>query len=90
MGLLKVRLYRPFDAYAFLAALPATVKSIAILDRCKEPGATGEPLYQDIVTVLAENAGRLPFAPAEGDWRTLRPFVEGIYSGDGEGRSSTK
>jgi len=53
LGLLKVRLYRPFDASAFLKALPATVKSIAILDRCKEPGAAGEPLYQDIVTVLA-------------------------------------
>jgi pyruvate-ferredoxin/flavodoxin oxidoreductase len=62
LGLLKVRLYRPFDASAFLKALPATVKSIAILDRCKEPGAAGEPLYQDIVTVLAENAASLPFA----------------------------
>jgi pyruvate-ferredoxin/flavodoxin oxidoreductase len=62
VGLLKVRLYRPFDASALLRALPATVKSIAILDRCKEPGGMGEPLYQDIVTVLAENAGALPFA----------------------------
>jgi len=62
LGLLKVRLYRPFDASAFLAALPATVKSIAVLDRCKEPGAAGEPLYQDIVTVLAENSAKLPFA----------------------------
>jgi pyruvate-ferredoxin/flavodoxin oxidoreductase len=62
LGLLKVRLYRPFDASAFLAALPATVKSIAILDRCKEPGGAGEPLYQEIVTVLAENSANLPFA----------------------------
>jgi pyruvate-ferredoxin/flavodoxin oxidoreductase len=62
LGLIKVRLYRPFDASAFLAALPSTVKSIAILDRCKEPGASGEPLYQDIVTVLAENSASLPFA----------------------------
>ena len=62
LGLLKVRLYRPFDANAFLAALPATVKSIAVLDRCKEPGAAGEPLYQDVVTVLAENSAKLPFA----------------------------
>ncbi len=62
VGLLKVRLYRPFDSNAFLAALPKTVKSIAILDRCKEPGATGEPLYQDVITVLAENAAKLPFA----------------------------
>ena len=62
IGLLKVRLYRPFDAKAFLAALPTTVKSIAVLDRTKEPGATGEPLYQDIVTVLAENEATLSFA----------------------------
>jgi len=62
IGLLKIRLYRPFDSKAFLAALPATVDSIAVLDRCKEPGATGEPLYQDIVTVLAENSANLPFA----------------------------
>ncbi len=59
VGLLKIRLYRPFDASAFLGALPATVKAIAALDRCKEPGAAGEPLYQDIVTVLAENGGKL-------------------------------
>ncbi len=62
VGLVKVRLYRPFDSEAFIAALPATVKSIAVLDRCKEPGAAGEPLYQDIQTVLAENATSLPFA----------------------------
>jgi len=61
LGMVKVRLYRPFDASAFLAALPSTVKTIAVLDRCKEPGGTGEPLYQDIITVLAENAS-LPFA----------------------------
>jgi pyruvate-ferredoxin/flavodoxin oxidoreductase len=62
IGMVKVRLYRPFDASAFLAALPSTVKSIAVLDRCKEPGGAGEPLYQDIVTVLAEHAASLPFA----------------------------
>jgi len=62
VGLVKVRLYRPFDAKAFLTALPASLRSIAVLDRCKEPGAFGEPLYQDIVTALAENAPSLPFA----------------------------
>jgi pyruvate-ferredoxin/flavodoxin oxidoreductase len=62
VGMVKVRLYRPFDSSAFLKALPATVKSIAVLDRCKEPGATGEPLYMDIVTVLAEKEAELPFA----------------------------
>jgi pyruvate-ferredoxin/flavodoxin oxidoreductase len=54
LGLLKVRLYRPFAADAFLAALPVTVKSIAVLDRTKEPGALGEPLYQDVVTAFSE------------------------------------
>jgi pyruvate-ferredoxin/flavodoxin oxidoreductase len=53
-GVVKVRLYRPFPSDAFIAALPETVKSIAVLDRTKEPGATGEPLYQDVVTALAE------------------------------------
>jgi len=54
VGLLKVRLYRPFSVDHFIAALPATVKTIAVLDRTKEPGATGEPLYQDIITALHE------------------------------------
>jgi pyruvate-ferredoxin/flavodoxin oxidoreductase len=60
VGLLKVRLYRPFDGRRFVAALPASVKSIAVLDRTKEPGAMGEPLYQDCVTALMEEtaAGR--------------------------------
>ena len=62
IGMVKVRLFRPFDSKAFLAALPSTVKSIAVLDRCKEPGALGEPLYQDILTVLGENASSLPYA----------------------------
>ncbi|MDR3751055.1 MAG: pyruvate:ferredoxin (flavodoxin) oxidoreductase [Terracidiphilus sp.] len=62
VGLVKVRLFRPFDTKAFLSALPKTVKSIAVLDRTKEPGSCGEPLYQDVVTVLAENADTLPFA----------------------------
>ncbi len=54
-GVLKVRLYRPFDTASFLKALPASVKGIAVLDRTKEPGSTGEPLYNDIVTALYEN-----------------------------------
>ncbi len=63
VGVLKVHLYRPFSIEHFLAALPATVKSLAVLDRCKEPGATGEPLYMDVVTALMEAnaAGKLPF-----------------------------
>lgn len=54
VGLLKVRLFRPFSTEHFLKALPNTVKAIAVLDRTKEPGAAGEPLYQDIVTVISE------------------------------------
>ena len=54
VGLLTVRLYRPFDAQACVAALPRSVRSIAALDRTKEPGAMGEPLYQDMVTALVE------------------------------------
>ncbi len=55
VGILKVRLFRPFSASHFVRALPPTVKSIAVLDRTKEPGAAGEPLYQDVVTALAES-----------------------------------
>ncbi len=54
VGLVKVRLYRPFSVQHFLAALPPTVRAIAVLDRCKEPGSAGEPLYQDIVTAISE------------------------------------
>ena len=56
VGLVKVRLYRPFCADKLVAAIPATAKKIAVLDRTKEPGSLGEPLYMDVVTALA-NAG---------------------------------
>jgi pyruvate-ferredoxin/flavodoxin oxidoreductase len=55
VGVVKVRLYRPFAVSAFVAALPLTVKSIAVLDRTKEPGSIGEPLYQDVVSALSES-----------------------------------
>jgi pyruvate-ferredoxin/flavodoxin oxidoreductase len=54
VGVVKVRLFRPWDSAAFVAALPKTVKKIAVLDRTKEPGAAGEPLYQDVITALSE------------------------------------
>ena len=57
VGLVKVRLFRPFCAEKLLAAIPATAKKIAVLDRTKEPGSQGEPLYQDVVMALAK-AGR--------------------------------
>jgi pyruvate-ferredoxin/flavodoxin oxidoreductase len=55
VGVLTIRLFRPFPTDAFLAALPDTVRSVAVLDRTKEPGSVGEPLLQDIVTVLSDN-----------------------------------
>ena len=54
IGLVKVRLFRPFSVASFVASLPATTHAIAVLDRTKEPGAIGEPLYQDVVTALIE------------------------------------
>jgi pyruvate-ferredoxin/flavodoxin oxidoreductase len=54
VGVIRVRLYRPFSVKDFIEALPETVRSVAVLDRTKEPGAAGEPLYQDVVTALFE------------------------------------
>jgi pyruvate-ferredoxin/flavodoxin oxidoreductase len=56
VGLLKVRLFRPFSTERLIAALPRSVQALAVLDRTKEPGSAGEPLYQDVVTALAEQA----------------------------------
>jgi len=54
LGLIKVRLYRPWDAATFVKCLPATVKAVSVLDRTKEPGALGEPLYEDVATTVRE------------------------------------
>jgi pyruvate-ferredoxin/flavodoxin oxidoreductase len=64
VGVVKVRLYRPFPLEHFMKALPSTVKAIAVLDRTKEPGALGEPMYLDVVTALREarDTGLSPFA----------------------------
>jgi len=64
VGIVKVRLYRPFGTRQFIAALPKSVRSIAVLDRTKEPGAVGEPLYMDVLAALreAKDAGFSPFA----------------------------
>jgi pyruvate-ferredoxin/flavodoxin oxidoreductase len=74
VGLLKVRLYRPFSVEHFVAALPATVKTLAVLDRTKEPGAAGEPLYVDVVTGVMEAmaSGQAPF-------RSLPRILGGRY-----------
>jgi pyruvate-ferredoxin/flavodoxin oxidoreductase len=52
VGYLLVHLFRPFSVRHFIDAIPRTVQKIAVLDRCKEPGAIGEPLYMDVVTAL--------------------------------------
>ncbi len=59
VGTVKVRLYRPFNAELFVKALPASVKYISVLDRTKEPGSLGEPLYQDVQTALAETGRKV-------------------------------
>ena len=74
VGILKVRLYRPFDGKRFVAALPAFVRKIAVLDRTKEPGATGEPLYQDVVTALMEET-----AAGRSQLKTLPQILAGRY-----------
>jgi pyruvate-ferredoxin/flavodoxin oxidoreductase len=64
VGLVKVRLYRPFSVEHLLAAIPRTARGVAVLDRTKEPGGAGEPLYQDVLTAVGESlvAGTSPFA----------------------------
>jgi pyruvate-ferredoxin/flavodoxin oxidoreductase len=74
VGVLKVRLFRPFSVEHFLKALPKTVKSIAVLDRTKEPGSVGEPLYQDIVTALMEG-----FTSAKAPMAAFPKVIGGRY-----------
>ena len=54
VGMLRIRLFQPFPAEQIVAALPSTVRAIAVLDRTKEPGAVGEPLYLEVVAALSE------------------------------------
>ncbi len=72
VGVLQVRLFRPFDAGAFVAALPASVRSVAVIEQTKEPGASGEPLYTDVVATLAR-------AVATGARKTMPAVVGGRY-----------
>jgi pyruvate-ferredoxin/flavodoxin oxidoreductase len=74
IGLLKVRLYRPFSVGHFVASLPSTVKSIAVLDRTKEPGATGEPLYMEFATALTEG-----FAAGNTRFKSMPRLIGGRY-----------
>ncbi len=72
VGVLKVRLYRPFNTKNFLAALPDSVRHIAVLDRTKEPGSSGEPLYKDVITELSQ-------AFARGELKTMPRIIGGRY-----------
>jgi pyruvate-ferredoxin/flavodoxin oxidoreductase len=72
VGMIKVRLFRPFDSSYLLAALPVTARKIAVLDRTKEPGADGEPLYKDVITALAQ-------AVSEGQMAVMPRVVGGRY-----------
>ena len=74
VGLLKVRLYRPFAADYLIDALPASCRKIAVLDRTKEPGADGEPLYKDVLTALVQD-----FSSANGKFPVLPKVVGGRY-----------
>jgi pyruvate-ferredoxin/flavodoxin oxidoreductase len=72
LGVVQVHLFRPFSVEHLLAAIPATASAIAVLDRTKEPGAAGEPLYQDVVTAFAEGV-------ASGDRASMPRIVGGRY-----------
>jgi len=72
VGVLKVHLFRPLDTKALIATLPKTARAIAVLDRTKEPGAEGEPLYKDVVTAMAE-------AHAAGELETMPKVIGGRY-----------
>lgn len=74
VGLIKVRLFRPFDDKAFINAIPNTCKSIAVLDRTKEPGADGEPLYKDSITALSQY-----FYQQTGKFQSMPRIVGGRY-----------
>jgi pyruvate-ferredoxin/flavodoxin oxidoreductase len=74
VGVVKIRLYRPFSMKHFIEAFPATTKSIAVLDRTKEPGGAGEPMYQDAVTALHEMQ-----AKGESKFKTYPSVIGGRY-----------
>ncbi len=87
VGVVEVRLYRPFPVAAFLAALPSSVRRVAVLDRTKEPGSLGEPLFLDVVAALAEAlaSGSRESMPLLAGGRYGLAF-EGVHAGHGGGR----
>lgn len=74
VGVLTVHLFRPFSIESFLKVIPSTVKTVAVLDRTKEPGATGEPLYMDVVTAFSEG-----LAPEQARFKKMPQIVGGRY-----------
>lgn len=74
VGVLKVRLYRPFDIKRFMESIPASVQAIGVLDRTKEPGATGEPLYLDVINALVEGLNN-----GYGNLKSMPKVVGGRY-----------
>jgi pyruvate-ferredoxin/flavodoxin oxidoreductase len=90
VGVLKVRLYRPFDVARFVAALPSSVKSIAVLDRTKEPGSTGEPLYLDTIVALHET-GRTGITVVGGRYGlSSKEFTPAMIKGVFDNLAATK
>ena len=81
VGMIKVRLYRPFVSEAFFKALPKTVKSIAVLDRTKEPGAEGDPMYMDVMTAFGEARSGTRLQPASPQVENLCHNVKKIVGG---------
>ena len=79
VGVVKVRLYRPFDASAFLSAIPVSAESITVLDRTKEPGALGDPLYTDVCTAFMENMANMANIKNGETPGTLPAIVGGRY-----------
>jgi pyruvate-ferredoxin/flavodoxin oxidoreductase len=83
VGALFIRLYRPFSMKHFIDKLPKTVKKIAVLDRTKEPGSLGEPLYLDVISALVENGGKMPVVVGGRYGLSSKEFtpkmVKGIY-----------
>ncbi len=74
VGLLKIRLFRPIDASRLVQSIPSTVQTMAVLDRCKEPGADGEPLYKDVMTAFCQHHGKTPSL-----FKTMPRIVGGRY-----------
>ena len=95
VGLVKVRLYRPFSIERFVDVLPETVKKIAVMDRTKEPGSIGEPLYQDVVSALyrgwQDSASRSSAAATASARKDTPPAsVFAVYRGAQEGRAQAR